>query len=142
LEGKQPMKKAFSALTLGTLFCAASAQPTPNGDVYIVNSCAHPIQLAVSWEDPLDGWRNEGWWEFDASTAEAKSLTSEDGQVRTENGFLYIYAEATDDSGTVWEANNADFRENIGGKSYNMLEIELKPEADSSWVLPLYCEGL
>lgn len=61
MEGKQPMKKAFFALIPGFLFFTASAQPTPNGDVYIVNRCAHPVQLAVSWEDPLDGWRTEGW---------------------------------------------------------------------------------
>ncbi len=134
------MKKVFLLLVPWFLFSAASAQPTPNGDVYIVNSCVHPLQLAVSWEDPLDGWRTEGWWTFAAS--ENGSLKSEDGQVRTENGFLYVYAEATDDSRVVWEADNADFRENIGGKSYNMLEIELEPEADGSWVLPLHCEGL
>jgi len=140
MEGKQPMKKALFVLPLVSLFFAGSAQPTPNGDVYIVNNCAHPLQLAVSWEDPLDGWRNEGWWTFAAS--ESGALKAEDGQVRTSNGFLYVYAEATDDSGVVWEADNADYRENIGGRSYNMLEIELEPEADGSWVLPLYCEGL
>ena len=126
------MKKVFPTLALGLLFGPASAQPTPNGDVYIVNNCPHPLELAVSWEDPLDGWRTEGWW----------ALKSEDGQVRTSNGFLYVYAEATDDSGVVWEADNADYRENIGGKSYDMLEIELEPEADGSWVLPLHCDGL
>lgn len=62
--------------------------------------------------------------------------------MRTANGFLYVYAQATDDSGIVWEADNGDFRENIGGKSYNMLELELEPEADGSWVLPMYCDGL
>lgn len=140
MEGKQPMKKMLPILTLGLLSLSASAQPTPNGDVFIVNSCAHPLQLAVSWEDPLDGWRTEGWWTFAAS--EGGSLKAEDGQVRTANGFLYVYAEATDGSGVVWQADNADYRENIGGRSYDMIEIQLEPEDDGSWVLPLYCDEL
>ena len=131
------MKKFCLPLLL--LTATALAQPTPNGDVYIRNVCEHPVQLAVSWEDPLDGWRTEGWWTFEAS--EMGSLKAEDGQVRTENGFLYVYAAATDDSGLVWEADNEDFQENIGGKSYNMVEIELKAEDDGSWVLPLTCKG-
>ena len=133
---KKPYPSTF--FLTGFLLTLASAQPTPNGDVYISNVCDHPVQLAVSWEDPLDGWRTEGWWTFEAS--ETGSLKAEDGQVRTENGFLYVYAEATDDSKLVWEADNEDFRENIGGKSYNMVELELKAEDDGSWVLPLLCE--
>lgn len=86
------------------------------------------------------GWRTEGWWTFEAS--ETGGLKSEDGQVRTENGFLYVYAEATDASNLVWEADNKDFRENIGGTSYNMIELELEAEDDGSWVLPLTCEGV
>ena len=136
---KKPYLSAFFLFT-GFLLTLVSAQPTPNGDVYISNVCEHPVELAVSWEDPLDGWRTEGWWTFEAS--ETGSLKSEDGQVRTENGFLYVYAEATDDSGLVWEADNEDFRENIGGKSYNMVELELKAEDDGSWILPLLCEGV
>ncbi len=135
---KKPNLAAFFLLA-GLLLSVTPAQPTPNGDVYISNVCTHPVQFAVSWEDPLDGWRTEGWWTFEAS--EISSLKSEDGQVRTENGFLYVYAAATDDSGLVWEADNEDFRENIGGKSYNMVEIELEAEDDGSWVLPLLCEG-
>lgn len=132
------MRKSLTfALLLST---AALAQPTPNGDVYIANTCDHPLTLAVSWEDPLDGWRTEGWWTFEAS--ETSSLTSEDGQVRTENGFLYIYGEATDDSQLTWEADNDEYRENIGGTSYNMIEIELQAEKDGSWILPMSCEGL
>ena len=132
------MSKALFLAGLGLAAGCAFAQPTPNGDVYIANICTHPTQVAVSWEDPLDGWRTEGWWTFKPS--ETSSLKSEDGQIRTENGFLYIYATATDDSGLVWEADNADFRENIGGTSYNMVEIELKAEDDGSWVLPLTCD--
>jgi uncharacterized membrane protein len=124
-------------LPLVCVAALASAQPTPNGDVYIANACAHPLRVAVSWEDPLDGWRTEGWWSFAAD--ESSSLKSEDGQVRTENGFLYVYAQATDKSGLVWEADNTDYQENIEGKSYNMVEIELEPEEDGSWVLPLTC---
>ncbi len=131
------MKKLLFVLAAGSVGFCAWAQPTPNGDVYIANTCNHPLQVAVSWEDPLDGWRTEGWWPLAAS--ENSSLKSEDGQVRTENGFLYVYAAATDDSGLVWEADNAKFSENIEGKSYNMVEIELEPEADGSWVLPLNC---
>lgn len=131
------MKKYVFLIIFGLLLAAASAQPTPNGDVSIANTCNHPLQLAVSWEDPLDGWRTEGWWAFTAS--QSSSLKSEDGQVRTSNGFLYVYAYATDDSGLIWEADNAKFQENIDGKSYNMVEIELKPEADGSWILPLNC---
>lgn len=131
------MKKALLAAALGFVFSFAAAQPTPNGDVYIANTCGHPLQVAVSWEDPLDGWRTEGWWDFAASAS--GTLKSEDGQVRTGNTFLYVYAYATDDSGLVWEADNADFQENIDGKSYNMVEIELKPEADGSLILPLNC---
>lgn len=131
------MKKILFVLAAGFAGSSAWAQPTPNGDVYIANTCNHPLQVAVSWEDPLDGWRTEGWWPLTPS--ESSSLKSEDGQVRTENGFLYVYAAATDDSGLVWEADNAKFSENIEGKSYNMVEIELEPEADGSWILPLNC---
>lgn len=131
------MIKRLSFGIFGLLICVASAQPTPNGDVYIANTCDHPLQLAVSWEDPLDGWRTEGWWAFNPS--QSSSLKSEDGQVRTGNGFLYVYAYATDDSGLVWEADNTKFQENIDGKSYNMVEIELEPEDDGSWILPLNC---
>ncbi len=132
------MKKRCLASAL--LVSTALAQPTPNGDVYISNACDHPLTLAVSWEDPLDGWRTEGWWEF--APSETGRLSSEDGQIRTENGFLYVYGEATDGSGVVWEAENADFRENIDGASYNMVEIELVAEDDGSWILPMRCEGL
>lgn len=135
---KKPYLSAFPYF-VGLLSTVALAQPTPNGDVYISNVCEHPVQFAVSWEDPLDGWRTEGWWTFEAS--ETGSLKSEDGQVRTENSFLYVYAAATDDSGLVWEADNEDFQENIGGKSYNMVELELEAEDDGGWVLPLTCEG-
>jgi uncharacterized membrane protein len=136
------MNKTLLGLLLVFLLGTASAQPTPNGDVYVVNSCAHPVQLAVSWEDPLDGWRTEGWWEFAASTPAPQSLTAGDGQVRTANGFLYIYAETTDGSGVVWEADNEDFREVIDGQSYDMLELEMDAEDDGSWILSLACEGL
>jgi uncharacterized membrane protein len=136
------MTKALLGLLVAASLCSASAQSTPNGDVYVVNTCEHPAQLAVSWEDPLDGWRTEGWWEFAASTPTPQRLTSEDGQVRTANGFLYIYAEAADGSGVVWEADNEDFREVIDGQSYNMLELEMDAEEDGSWVLSLGCEGL
>ena len=130
---------ALAGLAFSAAFTTVFAQPTPNGDVYISNACEHPVEVAVSWEDPLDGWRNEGWWAFEAS--ETGRLTAEDGQIRTSNGFLYIWAQATDDSGLVWEAANAKFQENIDGKSYNMVEIELEAEDDGSWVLPLLCEG-
>ena len=129
----------LAGLAFSATFTAVFAQPTPNGDVTISNVCEHPVQVAVSWEDPLDGWRTEGWWAF--APSEASSLKSEDGQIRTANGFLHVWAQATDDSGLVWEAKDAEFQENIDGKSYNMVEIELEAENDGSWVLPLLCEG-
>lgn len=132
------MKKPL-VISAALLFGAALAQPTPNGDVYIANACNHPVEVAVSWEDPLDGWRTEGWWAL--KPQETSSLKSEDGQIRTQNGFLYVWAQATDDSGLVWEAEDAKFRENIGGKSYDMVEIKLEAEDDGSWVLPLLCDG-
>jgi len=86
--------------------------------IEFTNSCAHPVQIAIMYQDVSGQWAREGWWSFSSRETSTLQLTN-GNTVSTNNARMYFYAEATDGSGVVW---NGATRANVGARSLAMQE--------------------
>jgi Group XII secretory phospholipase A2 precursor (PLA2G12)/Protein of unknown function (DUF1036) len=101
-----------------------------NNKISFKNSCSHPIQVAIHFQNLQNQWETKAWYSF--SPGESSRLNGVD----TKNRYLYYYAETTDRSNIVWKGN--DTSETIGGRVYNMLKFDIGSKI-VNWTQNLNC---
>jgi uncharacterized membrane protein len=78
------------------------------------NQCSQPIDLALHYLDPVDGWSTEGYWRMNSGERSFLADTS-GSHLRSKNRVYYYYAEIVGSSyswsGDVKKVVDADDRE-------------------------------
>ena len=93
--------------------------------VTVQNACYKSIYVALRYEDPDDGWRTDGFWEFNAGEKKRLIVTNAD--------HLYYYAESTDGE-NEWSGD--DSYGTLYGEEYGMR----KRSIDTEYQLKLTCD--
>lgn len=94
------------------------------------NSCSRPLRVAINFKNLQNQWETKAWYIL--SPGQSARLNGVD----TKNRYLYYYAETTDGSNIVWQGN--DTSQTIGGRVYNMLQIDTGPSV-VNWTQNLTC---
>ena len=112
----------FGALLLGAAFPSA-AQAQVNRDIWFESSCPSPVRLFVHHQHSNGEWASHGWFELRANQQLTQLVYSGGNPLRHLDGYpLYFYAEATDNSGRLWEGN---FPAELNGVRYSLQQAIL-----------------
>ena len=112
---------------LGALLLAAglpsAASAQINRDIWFDSSCPSPVRLFVHHQHSDGQWASHGWFDLRANQALTQLVYSNGNPLRHLDGRpLYFYAEATDNSGRLWEGS---FAASMNGVRYGLQEAIL-----------------
>lgn len=126
----------MAALAIGVL-ASGTAQAGTGRQIWLTNSCSHPVRMFMRWIDPVRGSLIGGSWEFKAYESNVKMLEggSNGAVVIDDQSTIYIYAESTDNSSKFWQGSTNYVYNNV---TYGMMSVPVSVK-DGHFVLELTC---
>jgi len=124
-------------LAIGVAALPAPAHAQRNREIYVRNECPVPVRFLISHADQNRNWHPHGWWEFRPRQASTRLLVDDRVITQRDDHDLYFYAEATDNSGHLWEGT--DHNATWVGVSYGMRRANMAV-VDGGLQLSLTCD--
>lgn len=116
---------ACAVAGLLALSMAAPAAAQTGREVWVQNSCPHPIRFVISHSDEYRNWHPHGWWNFSANQASTKLVVSDIAVMQKDDHDFYFYAESTDNSAKYWQGTQLT---TYNGVQYKMMKAS--PQLD------------
>jgi uncharacterized membrane protein len=126
IKADKCLSKAFAQVNVNPPASSSASVST----IAFKNSCSHPLQVAVRFQNTSGQWETRNWYSF--VPGESARLNG----VETRNRYVYYYAQTTDSSNIVWSGK--DTRVTIGNTTYDMKMIDLGPQS-VKWSQSLNC---
>lgn len=107
-----------------------------SGGLHLTNTCGKLIDIYLWWRAEDGGWTGNGPWSFNPNSSTVVSFTGGERLVMT-SGTIYYYA-ASRDGAAIWMGDNS---RQIGGRTYNMRQLNTGRSENGNYRLTMTCEN-